>query len=89
MTPQALWTTVDCACAKPAGLAPARSTPLQEINLLYLAELVDALDHAVELLAARVDGLEYRLGACWNVIEAPLSPGEAIERLRQLRDELL
>lgn len=83
-----LWTTVDNSCGKPSDLARPRSTPLQEINLLYLAELVDALSDAVELLGAKVDGLEYQLDAYWNAVESPLSPTEVVQRLRQIREQI-
>lgn len=88
MSAQPLWTPVDCSCGKPEALARPRSTPLQEINLLHLAQHVDELDHAVELLSARLDGLEYQVDAYWSVIDSPLSPAEAIERLRQLREQI-
>lgn len=88
MSAEDLWTAVDCACGKPAGLAPARSTSLQEINLLYLDGLVDALSQAVEHLAARLDGLESQLDTYWSVVDSPLSPAESIECLRQLREAM-
>jgi hypothetical protein len=54
-----------------------------------LGDLVDSLIDAVDLLTARVDALRYSHDSYWSVIDSPLSPAEAIERLRQLREELL
>lgn len=86
---QRLWKPVDNPCGKPSEFARARSTPLQEINLLHLAELVDALRHAVELLDAKVDALEYQAHAFVSIFDQPLSPTESLERLRELREQMI
>lgn len=49
----------------------------------------DALVDAVTLLAARLDGLEYRLDQILSIVDAPLSPTESIEQLRRLREEMV
>lgn len=50
---------------------------------------MDALVHAVETLGARVQGLEYQFGQLLAVVDEPLSPTEALERLRQLREQMI
>ena len=82
-----LWTTVDCACGKPAPRAGDSIPEFKDKSLNY-AEIVDALIDAFDLLTARVDNLEHQLLQLIGIVDLPLSPTEAIERLRQLREEL-
>ena len=83
-----LWTTVDCACGKLASRARDSMPGTKDKSLVPRDPLVDNLLAAVDLLAARVDGLQYSLDRYWSIIDSPLSPAESIERLRALRDEL-
>lgn len=92
----------ECACGQQLGLwktpvdNPADSRAgdsmlIQEINLLNRAEsvdadLVDALMAAVGLLDARVESLELRMLELLAIVEAPLTPAERIQRVREIRD---
>lgn len=92
----------ECACAQQLGLwktpvdnpavSRARDSMLiQEINLLNRAEsvdaeLVDALIEAVGLLDAKVGSLELQVLELMAIVEAPLTPAERIQRVRQIRD---
>lgn len=43
---------------------------------------------AIDDLAARVNGLEYQFVQIIGIVDSPLSPTEAIDRLRELREGL-
>lgn len=49
---------------------------------------MDALIDAMDILSARVEGLEFQFAAFLSVLDRPLSPAESIEELRRLRDGL-
>lgn len=82
---QALWKPVDNSCGKPK-VTGEDAMPLQEINLLYSGEIVDALVNAVALLDARVESLEVQLLEVLALFDAPLSKEERIERIREIRE---
>lgn len=50
---------------------------------------MDALLDAVELLGARVEALEYQSYAFVAILDQPLSPTESLERLRELREQMV
>lgn len=81
---------VDNPCGKPQtspDVSPPHAPPFQE-NLSLLGELVDALNDAVTLGNARLDALEAFIDQFISIIDAPLSPQDAIERIRQLRADI-
>lgn len=67
---------------------PPHTPPFQE-NLSLLGRAVEALADALELLEARCDAIEYNFDALMSIVDRPLPPAECIERIRQLREELL
>lgn len=83
-----MWIAVDCACVKPAASRPRDSMPLQEINLLYLAEIVDGLVSACDILAARSDALELQILELLGLFDQPLSQEERIQRIRKIREQM-
>lgn len=83
-----LWTAVDCACGKVNSKTSAAMSLAKDKSLALRDPFVDELIDAFDLLAARVDAVEYRLDAYWEVINSPLSPAEAIQRLRDLREAI-
>lgn len=86
---QGLWKPVDKPCGKPALDANTRSVSKKDKSFYSREAVVDALTDAVELLAARVEALEYEHLAFLSVLDKPLSPAESLEQLRRLRDELV
>jgi hypothetical protein len=84
---QPLWTPVDCACGKPADSRAGDSMPLQEINLLYLGEVVDGLVHGVDALTAEVESLRLQLIWLIGALDEPLPLQELARRLGQLREK--
>lgn len=85
---RSLWTTVDNPCGKPLRFARARLNAFEEDKSSSIGAVVDALLDAVAFLAARVDGLDYAIAELLAIVDAPLSPAESIERLRELREQL-
>lgn len=80
-----LWTTpVDIDSPKSGD-----ATSLEKDKSFSTREgLVDALIDAMDILSARVEGLEFQFAAFLSVLDRPLSPAESIEELRRLRDGL-
>lgn len=66
---------------------PPHAPPFQERSLFFSA-LLDALAHAVDVLAARVEHLEMQLDQLLAYSDAPLTSDALLARLRQLRDEM-
>jgi hypothetical protein len=66
--------------------------PVSDLKILDRASdllaIINAFQHALDVLTARIDAIEYQLFCYWSVVDSPLSPTESIERLRQLRSEL-
>ena len=88
MTPN-LWTTVDCACGKPAANANAHNVLEKDKSFSTRELTVDSLIDAVDVLAARLDALEALFDAFVCIIDRPLSPAESIEELRRLREQMV
>jgi hypothetical protein len=87
---QALGISVDNPCGQPAESAdgsPPHTPPLQKD--MFMSAVVDGLAEAVQILGARVDGLEHLMAQYLAIVDQPLSPTECIYRLRQLREEQL
>lgn len=76
---------MDNSCGKPK-VTVRDAMPLQEINLLYSGEIVDALANAVALLDARVESLELQLLELLALFDAPLTRAEQVERIREIRE---
>lgn len=87
-----LWKTVENPVDKLRSRA-RDSTPFVEdksstAREALLWQFLDALHEAAQLNAARIERIQFELDTYWNIVDSPLSPTEAIERLRQLRSEL-
>lgn len=85
---QALGISVDNPCGQPAKLAvgsPPHTPPFQKD--MFMGAVVDGLAEAVQILGARVDGLEHLMAQYLAIVDQPLSPTESLERLRALREE--
>lgn len=65
------------------------SISLSKDKSLDSDEIVDALVHGLDLVTARVDQIEYQLLQLVSIVDLPLSPAEALERLRELREGMI
>lgn len=85
----------ECACGQQTTLwkTPVENSEkssadatsfVQEINLLNLSEVVDALAHATGLLSARLDAIELHLAEIMSIIGLPAE--ERIRRIREIRE---
>lgn len=70
------------------GSRAGDSTLLSKDKSLDDPELWTNLAAGVELLCARVEAIEYELGALISILDRPLSPAQCIAELRRLRDEI-
>lgn len=85
---QRLGIPVENPCGKPAENADLHHV-FERDKSLSLREAVYALLDAVELLGARVEALEYHTDAFVSILDQPLSPTESLERLRELREQMV
>lgn len=85
-----LWKAADNPVDNPPSTpdgSPPHAPPFQE-NLVFLSELVTAIESAVTELGARLDAHEFTLQQLFAFIEQPLPPEVLINRLKQLREEM-
>jgi len=61
---------------------------VKDKSLTARDETVDALIHANDILAARLDAVEALVTELLGLIETPLTPAERIERIREIREGL-
>jgi hypothetical protein len=88
---RALWKPGDDPVENPPGQpdgSPPHAPPFQE-NLVFLSDLVVGLESAVAELGARLDAQEFTIHQLFAFIEQPLPPEVLINRLKQLREEML
>lgn len=80
---QVLWTAVD----NPVDNSSSRGRDSMPVLDLKISDFVrlGALEHACELLSARVEALELQLIEIYGVLNSPLTMDERIDRIRQIR----
>lgn len=88
---QRLGIPVENPCGKPRESSdgfPPHTPPFQE-DLSLLGPLVDSIGQGLELIVARVEALEQQVEALFAILDEPLSPTESIQRLRELREQMV
>lgn len=84
---QALWMAGDNAVDK----SVSKNTHAMSLTLnksLASGDIQEAVLEALDVLTARVDALEHTLLTILAIVDAPLSPTEALQALRRLREDL-
>lgn len=93
-------TDISCACANQQALWIAGENPVDKpvsqkthamlldlnINKDFSRDIQQAALDALELLAARVAGLEHTIWTIQGILDQPLTPELLIDRLRALRE---
>jgi hypothetical protein len=61
---------------------------VKDKSLTAREDAVDALIHATDVLAARLDAVELIVIELFGILETPLTPQERIDRVREIRGQL-